>query len=70
MKQEPKFKVRDIVCLMSHPNIPFVISKIDYNIYSGYEYTVYTVKGSTRIINQLVPENILQFFSSYSLGSL
>lgn len=62
MKQEPKFKVRDIVCLMSHHNIPFVISKIDYNIYSGYEYTVYTVKGSTRIINQLVPENILQFF--------
>ena len=52
MKQEPKFKERDIVCLMSHPNIPFVISKIDYNIYSGYEYTVYTVKGSTRIINQ------------------
>jgi hypothetical protein len=62
MKQEPKFKVRDIVCLISHPNIPFVISKVDYNTYNGYEYTVYTVENSNRIISQLVPENILQPF--------
>lgn len=62
MKQEPKFKVRDIVCLISHPNIPFVISKVDCYTYNGYEYTLYTVENCNRIISQLVPENILQPF--------
>ena len=32
--KEAKFKVQDIVCLLSHPEIPFVVSKVEKDVYN------------------------------------
>lgn len=60
--KEAKFKVQDVVCVLSHPDIPFVVSKVDYDVYNGYEYTLITVDNGKRVISQLVPETALQLF--------
>ena len=60
--KEPKFNVQDIVCVLSHPDIPFVVSKVEENVYNGYEYTLITVDNGKRVISQLVPETVLRLF--------
>ena len=60
--KEAKFKVQDIVCVLSHPEIPFVVSKVEKDVYNGYMYTIFTVDNGKRVTSQLVLETALRFF--------